>query len=164
MLLPKKDYKLLTMFFVVYNIALALVVSVDSLVHADDIRRVGSREVATKYGLIRGVLVTLPNKNIGPVEVFLGIPYATPPVGVRRFMPPIEPSQWHGVRAVDRYSPVCPQRLPDIRNETETLRHMPAGRYEYLKKLLPFLRNQSEDCLYLNVYCPGKFSITLPLF
>jgi neuroligin len=54
---------------------------------------------------------------------------------------------------------VCPQRLPDISNETAALEKMPRGRLEYLRRLLPYLRNQSEDCLYLNVYAPvqGKF-------
>lgn len=32
---------------------------------------------------------------------------------------------------------------------------MPKGRLEYLKRLLPFLQNQSEDCLYLNVFAPA---------
>uniref|UniRef100_A0A1B0AZI2 Uncharacterized protein n=1 Tax=Glossina palpalis gambiensis TaxID=67801 RepID=A0A1B0AZI2_9MUSC len=31
---------------------------------------------------------------------------------------------------------------------------MPKGRLEYLKRLLPYLQNQSEDCLYLNIYVP----------
>jgi carboxylesterase type B len=31
---------------------------------------------------------------------------------------------------------------------------MPKGRLEYLKRLLPFLQNQSEDCLYLNIFSP----------
>jgi hypothetical protein len=31
---------------------------------------------------------------------------------------------------------------------------MPKGRLEYLKRLLPYLKNQSEDCLYLNIYAP----------
>ena len=53
-----------------------------------------------------------------------------------------------------RFSAVCPQRLPDISNETAALERMPKGRLEYLKRLLPYLRNQSEDCLYLNVYAP----------
>jgi carboxylesterase type B len=44
--------------------------------------------------------------------------------------------------------------LPDISNETEALEKMPKGRYEYLKRLLPYLSNQSEDCLYLNIYAP----------
>lgn len=49
---------------------------------------------------------------------------------------------------------MCPQRLPDISNETAALERMPKGRLEYLKRLLPYLKNQSEDCLYLNVYAP----------
>lgn len=53
-----------------------------------------------------------------------------------------------------RFSPVCPQRLPDIGNQTAALERMPKGRYEYLKRLLPYLLNQSEDCLYLNIYVP----------
>ncbi|KFM64092.1 Neuroligin-4, X-linked, partial [Stegodyphus mimosarum] len=123
-------------------------------VDGQGVRRAGSRIISTKYGSIKGISVSLPNRNFGPVEVFLGIPYASPPVGLMRFMPPANPSQWRGIRTADRYGPVCPQRYPDIKNETESLRHMPTGRLEYLKKLIPFLRNESEDCLYLNVYCP----------
>jgi len=54
---------------------------------------------------------------------------------------------------------VCPQRLPDISNETAALEKMPKGRLEYLRRLLPLLKNQSEDCLYLNIYAPtqGEF-------
>lgn len=34
------------------------------------------------------------------------------------------------------------------------MERMPKGRLEYLKRLLPYLQNQSEDCLYLNIYVP----------
>lgn len=42
---------------------------------------------------------------------------------------------------------------------------MPKGRLEYLKRLLPYLINQSEDCLYLNIYAPiqGKALIRFML-
>ena len=38
-------------------------------------RRLSSRVVRTKYGGLRGSVVTLPNKNLQPVEVFLGMYY-----------------------------------------------------------------------------------------
>lgn len=53
-----------------------------------------------------------------------------------------------------RFGPVCPQRLPNTANETAALERMPKGRLEYLRRLLPHLQNQSEDCLYLNIYVP----------
>ncbi|XP_044580848.1 neuroligin-4, Y-linked isoform X1 [Cotesia glomerata] len=106
-----------------------------------------SRVVRTKYGEISGVIVTL-ERNLEGVEVFRGVPYASPPVGSLRFMPPVNGALWQGVKIADKFSPVCPQKLPNLTSE------MPKGRVEYLKRLLPYLSNQSEDCLYLNIYAP----------
>lgn len=113
-----------------------------------------SRTVRTKYGDVSGVIVTLDSRHLEPVEVFRGIPYASPPLGSLRFMPPVTGALWSGVKVADRFGPVCPQRLPDISNETAALKRMPTGRLEYLKRLMPYLKNQSEDCLYLNIYAP----------
>ncbi|XP_022241701.1 neuroligin-4, X-linked-like isoform X1 [Limulus polyphemus] len=115
-----------------------------------------SRVVRTKFGSVRGFTKTFSNEQLSPVEVFLGIPYASAPSGSLRFMPPINPSSWRGVRTADRFGPSCPQRYPDIRNTTEALKRMTPGRLAYLRRLLPFLRNQSEDCLYLNIYSPTR--------
>ncbi|KAF5307774.1 hypothetical protein FQR65_LT06645 [Abscondita terminalis] len=117
-----------------------------------------SRTVRTKYGDVSGVIVTLDSRHLEPVEVFRGIPYASPPLGSLRFMPPVTGALWSGVKIADKFSPVCPQRLPDIFNETAALKRMPRGRLEYLKRLLPYLQNQSEDCLYLNIYAPAQAS------
>lgn len=113
------------------------------------------RTVRTKYGDMSGVIVTPDNRYLDAVEVFKGVPYASPPVGSLRFMPPVTGAKWSGVKMANRFSAVCPQSLPDVSNETATLRHMPRGRLEHLRRVLPYLRNQSEDCLYLNIYAPA---------
>lgn len=117
---------------------------------------ISSRVVRTKYGDIRGFIVTPESRFLEPVEVFRGIPYASSPVGSLRFMPPVSGAQWSGVKIAEEFSPVCPQVLPDIRNETAVLKRISKGRLEYLKRILPFLTNQAEDCLYLNIYAPAQ--------
>jgi len=119
------------------------------------------RQVNTKYGALRGVIIPLRSPSasssplllsLSPVEAFFGVPYASPPTKSLRFMPPVTTSHWRGVRLATKFSPVCIQRLPDISNVTQTLKIMSTSRYEYLKRLIPFLKNQSEDCLYLNLF------------
>lgn len=124
-----------------------------------------TRVVQTRYGKLQGVIriVDVSSTSSGPagrtpatVDTFLGVPYATPPIGSNRFGPTRTPSPWDGVRLANAPGPVCPQRLPDVSNETAALQRMPIGRLVYLKRLLPYLRNQSEDCLYLNIYAPSQ--------
>ncbi|CAD6991705.1 unnamed protein product [Ceratitis capitata] len=119
--------------------------------------RLGHRIVQTRYGRLHGLILPLDNfRFLRSVEVFLGVPYATPPIKQNRFSPTRAPAPWDGIRISDKYSPVCPQRLPNVQNETAALEKMPKGRLEYLKRLLPFLENQSEDCLYLNIFSPNN--------
>ena len=108
---------------------------------------ISSRTVRTQYGDISGVTVSLGTK-LDSIEVFRGVPYASPPVGSLRFMPPVSSARWHGVKVADKFGPVCPQKLPVLSDK------IPKGRHDYLKRLMPFLKNQSEDCLYLNIYAP----------
>nr|XP_022918704.1 neuroligin-1-like isoform X2 [Onthophagus taurus] len=131
-------------------LVVVVVVVVDNTVGSLTVHKYSTRVVRTKYGPLRGVMI-----HIHPtVEAFLGVPYATPPVGSLRYMPPVTPSIWKNTRLADRFSAVCPQRPPDIGNRTEALLEFPRGRLHYLEKLLPLLANQSEDCLYLNLYVP----------
>ncbi|KAL5236314.1 hypothetical protein ACI65C_003724 [Semiaphis heraclei] len=120
-----------------------------------------SRVVRTKYGDVSGVIVTPDNRRLDAVEVFRGVPYASPPVGSLRFMPPVTGSLWSGVKVADRFGPVCPQRLPNVSDDTAALKTMARGRMQYLRRLLPYLHNQSEDCLYLNIYAPAQGIIVL---
>ncbi|KAJ8975966.1 hypothetical protein NQ317_008708 [Molorchus minor] len=119
--------------------------------------KISTRIVQTRYGRLQGLIVPMDaHRYLKPIEVFLGVPYATPPVQSNRFSPTRTPSPWDGIRVSDKMGPVCPQKLPDISNETAALEKMPKGRLEYLKRLLPYLQNQSEDCLYLNIYTPAQ--------
>ncbi|XP_033367037.1 uncharacterized protein LOC117243547 isoform X2 [Bombus vosnesenskii] len=110
-----------------------------------------TREVHVKQGRLRGIVVQpRTTYDLQPVDVFRGVPYAEPPVESLRFSPPRSPEPWRGSRQFQDFAPVCPQTLPNLRDEVKPVR------YEYLKKLLPHLTNQSEDCLYLNIYTPHQ--------
>ncbi len=69
------------------------------------------------------------------VNIFLGIPYAAPPVGKLRWMPP-QPHGHHGLLDATQYANTCPQvtELGAFAGPSST----------------------SEDCLYLNVFTTGK--------
>lgn len=106
--------------------------------------------IKTKYGPLRGIVIY----SNPIVEAFLGVPYASPPVGSLRYMPPVTPSTWKTTRLADHFSPVCPQALPKLQNGNDGLFEHTRGRLAHLRRLLPLLSNQSEDCLYLNLYVP----------
>lgn len=123
--------------------------------------RPSERIVKTNYGKLRGRVV-IPESKFGitlqPVEVFLGIPYVSPPIGTLRFLPPMNSPHWEDVREADHFGPVCPQKIPIDSNETaaQATQKMPLARVEFLKKISRHLVNQSEDCLFLNIYTPAK--------
>ncbi|KAJ0181523.1 hypothetical protein K1T71_002245 [Dendrolimus kikuchii] len=115
--------------------------------------RYSSRIVHTHAGAIRGIIVEPMSRRLEPVEVFLGVPYAGQP---ERLAPPPPAPTWPGTRLADAFAPVCPQRYPDISNRSAALSKMPLGVYSELKSTIPLLANQSEECLYLNIYVPGS--------
>ena len=51
-----------------------------------------------KQGFVEGKQVFLDNHEDGAAYVYYQIPYAAPPVGNLRFMPPQPASNWEGVR------------------------------------------------------------------
>lgn len=112
--------------------------------------------VTTNYGKLRGVKVTLPNEILGPVEQYLGVPYALAPIGERRFQPPEPPMSWPGIRNATQFAPVCPQFLEDrfLLNDM-----MPVWFTANLDTVVSYVQEQSEDCLYLNVYVPTEDDI-----
>ncbi|XP_044006452.1 neuroligin-4, X-linked isoform X3 [Aphidius gifuensis] len=114
--------------------------------------------VTTNYGQVQGFKVQLydnpedahkpwrsaAEKSLANVDVFLGIRYASPPTHNGRFKPPIPPSPWQLMQAVD-WGPACPQPS----NYTGATKGV---------------RDVDEDCLYLNVFSPNVESSVAKLY
>ncbi|MGH0137731.1 UNVERIFIED_CONTAM: hypothetical protein FKN15_018113 [Acipenser sinensis] len=111
--------------------------------------------VNTHFGKLRGVRVPLPSEILGPVDQYLGVPYAAPPVGEKRFMPPEPPSSWSGIRNATHFAPVCPQNIHNAVPEIM----MPIWFTFNLDMVATYIQDQNEDCLYLNIYVPTEDDI-----
>ncbi|XP_016889389.1 neuroligin-2-like [Cynoglossus semilaevis] len=108
--------------------------------------------VTTNYGKIRGIKKDLNNEILGPVEQYLGVPYATAPIGDHRFQPPEAPGSWQEIRNATQFAPVCPQNIHGVLPEIM----LPVWFTDNLDVAAGYIHNQSEDCLYLNVYVPTE--------
>lgn len=95
-----------------------------------------SDTVQTDSGLIRGT------EHDG-VKVFLGIPYAAPPVGDLRWRPPRPVTPWEGIKDTTRFGNTCPQK--------------PLSTYGFsgMMYMEEYPGTPDEDCLYLNVWTPA---------
>uniref|UniRef100_A0A8C1R5I3 Neuroligin 2a n=1 Tax=Cyprinus carpio TaxID=7962 RepID=A0A8C1R5I3_CYPCA len=111
--------------------------------------------VTTNYGKLRGIKKELNNEILGPVEQYLGVPYATAPIGDRRFQPPEAPGSWQEVRNATQFAPVCPQNVHGVLPEIM----LPVWFTDNLDVAATYIQNQSEDCLYLNIYVPTEDDI-----
>jgi para-nitrobenzyl esterase len=80
------------------------------------------------------------------VHRFLAVPYAAPPFGANRFLPPQPVEPWDGVRDATRYGPSPPQVAPPE-----------AAGAGWDTKLT------GEDCLTLNVWTPDPGAAGLPV-
>ncbi|CAJ1086472.1 acetylcholinesterase-like [Xyrichtys novacula] len=98
--------------------------------------------VMTRNGRVRGIPQQVPDH--GQVTAFLGIPFAEPPMGKRRFRPAEPKRQWSGVYEAMEYPNACFQfvdtSFPDFHGS----------------EMWNPNRQMSEDCLYLNVWVPSS--------
>src|SRR5713226_7342232 len=86
------------------------------------------------------------------VYIFKGVPYGASTAGARRFMPPVKPEPWTGIRNALQYGRICPYQDSahfdtNVKNlatsdEDQFLLHRGAA-------LVP-----GEDCLRVNVWTP----------
>uniref|UniRef100_H0VJ36 Carboxylic ester hydrolase n=1 Tax=Cavia porcellus TaxID=10141 RepID=H0VJ36_CAVPO len=99
--------------------------------------------VDTVHGKVLGKYVSLEGFS-QPVAVFLGVPFAKPPLGSLRFTPPQPPEPWNYVKNTTSYPPMCSQDSEGSRPLSDL--------YTNRKESIPLWH--SEDCLYLNIYTP----------
>ncbi|CAN0344748.1 unnamed protein product [Lampetra planeri] len=111
--------------------------------------------ISTTSGKLRGVRIVLNNEILGPVDQFLGVPYAAAPVAERRFQPPEPPKPWQGVRNATLFAPVCPQIIRSDHPEVM----LPVWFTANMDVVMPYLEEQNEDCLYMNIYVPTEDDI-----
>ena len=81
--------------------------------------------VVTRLGALRG-------HRVGPVDEFLGVPYALPPVGALRFQQPVPVAPWRGVIDATARRPACSQLASS-----------------------DGVKLVNEDCLHINIYRPA---------
>uniref|UniRef100_A0A2K5QVE6 Carboxylic ester hydrolase n=1 Tax=Cebus imitator TaxID=2715852 RepID=A0A2K5QVE6_CEBIM len=103
--------------------------------------------VDTMHGKVLGKFISLQG-FAQPVAVFLGIPFAKPPLGPLRFTPPQPAEPWSFVKNATSYPPMCSQDAVagQVLSEFFTNR----------KENIPL--KFSEDCLYLNIYTPADLA------
>ncbi|XP_052584927.1 carboxylesterase 1E-like isoform X1 [Peromyscus californicus insignis] len=103
--------------------------------------------VNTIHGKVLGKYVHLEGFT-QPVAVFLGVPFAKPPLGSLRFAPPQPAEPWSFVKNATSYPPMCSQDAVRGQMVSDLLTNR--------KERIPL--QFSEDCLYLNIYTPADLT------
>ncbi|ESO06840.1 hypothetical protein HELRODRAFT_76935 [Helobdella robusta] len=128
-----------------FKIELVIVLIVFSAIGCHQLHKIrshGDLIVNTESGLVRGHRFHIPSV-ISPIDAYLGIPFAKPPVKKLRFRHPQPYGKWEGVYNATRLPNSCFQ-MPD----TVFGADFPgSSAWNPTTKL-------SEDCLYLNIWVP----------
>ncbi|XP_023492780.1 liver carboxylesterase isoform X5 [Equus caballus] len=103
--------------------------------------------VDTAQGKVLGKHVSLEG-FAQPMAVFLGVPFAKPPLGSLRFAPPQPADPWPFVKNTTSYPPMCSQDTV----AGQMLSDLFTNRKENISVQI------SEDCLYLNIYTPADLT------
>lgn len=100
--------------------------------------------IVTPQGPVQGEVT-----RDGMVRALRGIPYAQPPVGVRRWRVAEPASDWANLRAATQFAPSC------VQTEMPQMTVLPGGQQQQTFFWQPD-GLASEDCLYLNVWSPAQ--------
>ncbi|KAJ8262390.1 hypothetical protein GJAV_G00165900 [Gymnothorax javanicus] len=99
--------------------------------------------VTLQSGSLRGKYMTVNGVDTG-VHVYLGVPFAQPPIGPLRWKAPLPEEPWVGERDATKQPPMCLQNRTFVLDLLEMISlHMDVP-------------DASEDCLYLDVYTPAN--------
>jgi para-nitrobenzyl esterase len=133
--------------FMISVVALAVVLAAcSSTGSGDPVVRV------TQAGVIEGKI-----SPDGQSYMWLGIPFAKPPVGDLRWKPPQDPPAWSGQLATRQSANACPQ--------VGSMYGPPFPGKDYSTLADTFYKVVgSEDCLYLNIYRPATQENNLPVW
>ena len=106
----------------------------------------------TRLGTVMGI----DNSEASGTYAWLGIPYAKPPVGALRWMPPVDAAAWSGVRPAQQFGASCAQ-VGSIFGPAQDNAYGLAVRDSFNKPV------GSEDCLTLNIWRPSTTDTKLPV-
>lgn len=107
----------------------------------------------TSVGIING----LDHSASNGVYAWLGVPYAQAPVGALRWMPPVDPTSWAGVRVAQKFGHSCAQGGLYFSPAPNDAAYGLAVRDGFGKPV------GNEDCLTLNIWSPAEVSGPLPV-
>ena len=147
----------LSAFFIITAILLPLANPIIVKKHATGNFNATPTEVLElQNGKVRGVY-----NNDETVEVYAGIPYAKAPVGEYRWREPEDVTNWEGIKDCFYFAPMAVQSSRPA--AISSLVDLYAEKSWHPNYLTTYVQDQSEDCLYLNIWKPHTNETNLPI-